>query len=157
MKNSHSCPKTLPWWSSFHPMHINENIYFGFPLKVLPNATELLGQKVIFMRFEVKFDFHPFSSRSELTFFCELQFQIPISEKALRVIEELQRALSSYETTIATSAEAGIDMETKDFEYKWTYVQSIFFTSTIITTVGRTPNLWFANNHVWLARSPKVT
>ena len=93
------------------------------------------------MRFEVKFVFHPFSSRSELTLFCESQFQIPISEKALRVIEELQRALSSYETTIATSAEAGIDMETKDFEYKWTYVQSIFFTSTIITTVGRTPSL----------------
>ena len=108
-----------------------------FPLKVLPNATDLQGQHVLVMSFEVKFVFHPFSSRSELTLFCELQFQIPISEKALRVIEELQRALSSYETTIATSAEAGIDMETKDFEYKWTYVQSIFFTSTIITTVGR--------------------
>ena len=53
------------------------------------------------------------------------------------MIEKLKDKLSKYETIIAKSAGEGIDMETKDFEYKWTYVQSIFFTSTIITTVGR--------------------
>ena len=54
-----------------------------------------------------------------------------------QVIERLDKALLSYENVIASSAGEGIDMKTKDFEYRWTYVQSIFFTSTIITTVGK--------------------
>ena len=54
-----------------------------------------------------------------------------------RMIERLEEALRSYESVIAVSAGEGINMTTKDFEYKWTYVQCIFFTSTIITTVGK--------------------
>ena len=54
-----------------------------------------------------------------------------------KVIDRLDEALLSYENVIASSAGEGIDMKTKDFEYRWTYVQSVFFTSTIITTVGK--------------------
>ena len=57
------------------------------------------------------------------------------------VINSLEDALSSYEQTVSVAASAGLDIATKEINYEWTYVQSVFFTSTIITTVGKWP-LW---------------
>merc|ERR1712226_1088628 len=37
---------------------------------------------------------------------------------------------------VAEVAGEGIDMETKDVIYKWSYIQAVFFTSTILTTIG---------------------
>ncbi len=49
----------------------------------------------------------------------------------------LDQALLSYERTLAVAAGEGINVTHKDeLRYKWTYVQSVFFSSTIITTVG---------------------
>ena len=45
-------------------------------------------------------------------------------------------ALLDYEINIGVAASEGLDIEKKEINYKWTYVQSVFFTSTIITTVG---------------------
>ncbi len=53
------------------------------------------------------------------------------------VINTVDRALLEYEETVAVAAGEGMDLLTKEIEYQWTYVQSVFFTSTIITTVGK--------------------
>ena len=45
--------------------------------------------------------------------------------------------LLDYEQTVALGATSGIDMETKDVIYKWSYIQAVFFTSTILTTIGK--------------------
>ena len=45
-------------------------------------------------------------------------------------------ALLDYEKTVGVAASAGLEIATKEINYQWTYVQSVFFTSTIITTVG---------------------
>ncbi len=45
--------------------------------------------------------------------------------------------LLEYEQTVAVAAQEGIDMETKDVIYQWSYIQAVFFTSTILTTIGR--------------------
>merc|ERR1712062_600742 len=50
--------------------------------------------------------------------------------------ENIDLKLLDYEQTVAVAATEGIDMETKDIIYKWTYIQAVFFTSTILTTIG---------------------
>ena len=52
------------------------------------------------------------------------------------MVQKVDDALLNYERTVAVAAGEGIDVGTKNFPYKWTYIQSIFFASTIITTVG---------------------
>ncbi len=54
------------------------------------------------------------------------------------MITDIDNALLSYEQTIAVASEEGVDVTTKEVRYEWTYVQSVFFSSTIITTVGET-------------------
>lgn len=54
------------------------------------------------------------------------------------MISEIDEALLSYEKTVAVASEEGVDVATKNVRYEWTYVQSVFFSSTIITTVGKT-------------------
>ena len=51
--------------------------------------------------------------------------------------ENIDLKLLDYEQTVAVAATEGIDMETKDIIYKWTYIQAVFFTSTILTTIGK--------------------
>ena len=50
--------------------------------------------------------------------------------------ENIDLKLLDYEQTVAVAAESGIDMQTKDVIYKWSYIQAVFFTSTILTTIG---------------------
>merc|ERR1712062_793113 len=50
--------------------------------------------------------------------------------------ENIDLKLLDYEQTVAVAATEGIDMETKDVIYKWSYIQAVFFTSTILTTIG---------------------
>ena len=51
--------------------------------------------------------------------------------------ENIDLKLLDYEQTVAVAAESGIDMQTKDVIYKWSYIQAVFFTSTILTTIGK--------------------
>jgi hypothetical protein len=53
------------------------------------------------------------------------------------VINRVDEALLDYENVVAVASSEGIDMTNKEINYQWTYVQSVFFTSTIITTVGK--------------------
>jgi len=50
--------------------------------------------------------------------------------------QNIDTKLLDYEQTVALGATSGIDMETKDVIYKWSYIQAVFFTSTILTTIG---------------------
>ena len=51
--------------------------------------------------------------------------------------ENVDLQLLDYEKTVAVAATSGIDMSTKDVTYQWSYVQAVFFTSTILTTIGK--------------------
>ena len=51
--------------------------------------------------------------------------------------ENVDLQLLDYEKTVAVAATSGIDMSTKDVPYQWSYVQAVFFTSTILTTIGK--------------------
>ena len=57
--------------------------------------------------------------------------------KVDQVITALDDTLLDYEKTVGVAASAGLEIATKEINYQWTYVQSVFFTSTIITTVGK--------------------
>ena len=46
-------------------------------------------------------------------------------------------ALSSYELTCSSASSAGVDIVSKEFSYNWDYIQSCFFSLTILTTIGR--------------------
>ncbi|CAB4062512.1 KCNKN [Lepeophtheirus salmonis] len=48
----------------------------------------------------------------------------------------LDNALLEYERAVSVAADEGVDIETKTIVYQWTYVQAVFFASTIITTIG---------------------
>jgi len=50
--------------------------------------------------------------------------------------ENIDIKLLDYEQTVAVAATSGIEMATKDVIYKWSYIQAVFFTSTILTTIG---------------------
>ena len=50
--------------------------------------------------------------------------------------ENIDLKLLDYEQTVAVAATSGIDMQTKDVIYQWSYIQAVFFTSTILTTIG---------------------
>lgn len=51
--------------------------------------------------------------------------------------EGIDRRLKEYEQTVAVAADEGINMADKMPVYQWDYIQSVFFTSTILTTIGR--------------------
>ena len=51
--------------------------------------------------------------------------------------KEIGDQLSDYELTVAQAAIGGIDMATKTPIFQWSYIQSVFFTSTILTTIGK--------------------
>ena len=53
-----------------------------------------------------------------------------------KVITALDDELLEYEKNVGVAATAGLEIATKEINYQWTYVQSVFFTSTILTTVG---------------------
>ncbi|XP_040569259.1 TWiK family of potassium channels protein 7 isoform X2 [Lepeophtheirus salmonis] len=48
----------------------------------------------------------------------------------------IDRRLLEYEQTVSVAAQEGIDLVTKDIQYEWNYIQAVFFSSTILTTIG---------------------
>lgn len=58
------------------------------------------------------------------------------SPKVNDVIKKFDDALLNYEIALSIVSRAGIDVPSMGIDYKWTYVSSVFFTSTVITTVG---------------------
>ena len=50
--------------------------------------------------------------------------------------EHIDEQLLEYEKTVAVAANVGINLATKEPLYQWNYIQAVFFTSTILTTIG---------------------
>ncbi len=50
--------------------------------------------------------------------------------------ENIDNKLLEYEQTVSIAAQEGIDLKTKECIYQWSYIQSVFFASTILTTIG---------------------
>ena len=48
----------------------------------------------------------------------------------------METALSEYETICSEASSAGVDIVSKEFSYNWDYIQSCFFSLTILTTIG---------------------
>lgn len=69
--------------------------------------------------------------------------------KTGQMVQKVDDALLNYERTVAVAAGEGIDVINKNFFYKWTYIQSIFFASTIITTVGMCLSLLCADDVIF--------
>ena len=44
-----------------------------------------------------------------------------------------------FAQTVSVAAQEGIDLKTKECIYQWSYIQSVFFASTILTTIGNWP------------------
>ncbi|XP_059083029.1 potassium channel subfamily K member 18-like isoform X4 [Tigriopus californicus] len=50
--------------------------------------------------------------------------------------DRIDQRLLDYEQTVAVAANEGIDMSLKEPVYQWSYIQAVFFSSTILTTIG---------------------
>lgn len=51
--------------------------------------------------------------------------------------DRIDQRLLDYEQTVAVAANEGIDMSLKEPVYQWSYIQAVFFSSTILTTIGK--------------------
>ncbi len=58
------------------------------------------------------------------------------SWNSVRHRDHIDQRLLDYERTVGVAATQGIDMATKEPVYQWGYIQAVFFTSTILTTIG---------------------
>ena len=45
--------------------------------------------------------------------------------------------LVDYETVVEEAVNNGINVVTQDFTISWNYIQSVFFSTTILTTIGK--------------------
>ena len=57
-----------------------------------------------------------------------------------KIVDQL---LSNYESVVSEAAGAGIDIITQDFTISWDYIQSVFFSTTILTTISKYPQSSF--------------
>ena len=44
--------------------------------------------------------------------------------------------LTDYETVLADAVDAGIDVVEQNYTTNWDFIGSVFFTTTILTTIG---------------------
>lgn len=50
--------------------------------------------------------------------------------------ETLDSLLLSYETAVSQASTSGLDVVSQEFTINWDYLQSVFFATTILTTIG---------------------
>ena len=49
----------------------------------------------------------------------------------------VEKLLSEYEAALSEVMIAGINIVTQNYTENWDYLQSVFFSTTILTTIGR--------------------
>ena len=54
------------------------------------------------------------------------------------VTVSVERLLSEYEVALSQVMTAGVDIVTMNYTQNWDYLQSVFFSTTILTTIGST-------------------
>ena len=50
--------------------------------------------------------------------------------------QNIEELLSNYELVMSEAADAGVDITTQNFTISWDFIQAIFFSTTILTTIG---------------------
>ena len=50
--------------------------------------------------------------------------------------DHLDITLIEYEKAVSQAASVGVNVVTQDFVINWNYLQSVFFATTILTTIG---------------------
>ncbi|XP_023345518.1 potassium channel subfamily K member 18 isoform X2 [Eurytemora carolleeae] len=58
------------------------------------------------------------------------------SDKTDQSFQDLDTALTEYEEICSQASDAGVDIVSKEFSFNWDYIQSVFFSLTILTTIG---------------------
>ena len=58
----------------------------------------------------------------------------------------LDPLLLTYEAAVSEASVGGLDVVSQDFTIKWDYLQSVFFATTILTTIGTTVKLLTARH-----------
>ena len=48
----------------------------------------------------------------------------------------MEKLLSEYEAALSEVMTAGINIVTQNYTQNWDYLQSVFFSTTILTTIG---------------------
>ena len=48
----------------------------------------------------------------------------------------MEKLLSEYEAALSDVMTAGINIVTQNYTQNWDYLQSVFFSTTILTTIG---------------------
>ena len=51
--------------------------------------------------------------------------------------QTIDQLLVDYETVVEEAVNNGINVVTQDFTISWNYIQSVFFSTTILTTIGK--------------------
>ena len=50
--------------------------------------------------------------------------------------DSVEKLLSEYEAALSDVMTAGINIVTQNYTQNWDYLQSVFFSTTILTTIG---------------------
>ena len=50
---------------------------------------------------------------------------------------KLEELLGEYEVVVEEAAYNGINIVTQEYNINWDYIQAIFFSTTILTTIGQ--------------------
>ena len=53
------------------------------------------------------------------------------------MFQTIDLLLLDYESVVEEAANNGINIVTQDYDISWNYIQSVFFSSTILTTIGQ--------------------
>ena len=48
----------------------------------------------------------------------------------------MDKLLTDYEETVSDAMDAGVNVVSQDFTISWDYLQAVFFSTTILTTIG---------------------
>ena len=58
------------------------------------------------------------------------------------MFQTIDLLLLDYESVVEEAANNGINIVTQDYDISWNYIQSVFFSSTILTTIGQSTTEW---------------
>ena len=66
------------------------------------------------------------------------QFLMGLTNASCAAAPGLGPLLLTYEAAVSEASLGGLDVISQAFTIKWDYLQSVFFATTILTTIGKT-------------------
>ena len=73
-----------------------------------------------------------------MNIYISIQMLYPISCIYLQFInvQRLDQLLGDYESVVSEAVSAGVSVVDQNFTVNWDFIQSVFFSTTILTTIG---------------------